>query len=171
LPNGSGRETIKGTLFTATILLGVWIVFTSDLSLFSLSAGIVSSLALGFLGHTTFISDRDTSFKHILPHPLHLPLYLFRLIIEMYRSSLGVLAAVWKKEDRSRIITFSSRLESDMGRLILANSITFTPGTITLDLKENRYIVHWFLAGPISDSRAEGEIKGKLEDALRKAIL
>ena len=168
---GSGRATVKETLFTATILFGVWIVFTSDISFFSLSAGIISSLALGVLGHTTFISDRDTSFKHILPHPLHLPLYLLRLIVEMYRSSAGVLAAVWKKEDRSRIITFSTRLESDMGRLILANSITFTPGTITMDLKEDRYIVHWFLAGPVSDIDAEREVKSKLEDSLGKAVL
>lgn len=89
----------------------------------------------------------------------------------MYRSSAGVLAAVWKKEDRSRIITFSTRLESDMGRLILANSITFTPGTITMDLKEDRYIVHWFLAGPVSDIDAEREVKSKLEDSLGKAVL
>lgn len=171
MKNASGRATVKKTLFTATLLFGVWIVFTSDISLFSLSAGIISSLALGFLGHTTFISDRDTSFKHMLPHPFHLPFYLLRLIVEMYRSSVSVLKAVWKKEDHSRIIAFRTRLKSDMGRLILANSITFTPGTITMDLEEDRYIVHWFMAGTVPDPKAERAVKSKLEDSLEKAIL
>jgi multicomponent Na+:H+ antiporter subunit E len=133
--------------------------------------GIVSSLALGFLGHTVFISHRDKSFKHILPHPIRLPLYLFRLIVEMYRSSGRVFQTVWKMEDHSRIISFRTSLESDIGRLILANSITFTPGTITLELKDDRYIVHWFLALPIAAEEAEKEVKGTLESALGKVVL
>jgi multicomponent Na+:H+ antiporter subunit E len=171
LRKGSRRGIAKDTILTSTILFAVWIVFTSDISTFSLAAGIISSLALGFLGHAIFISHRDTSFKHILPHPVRLPLYVVLLIVEMYRSSARVLRAVWKKEDRSRIISFHTGLESDIGRLILANSITFTPGTITLELKDNRYIVHWFLARPIPDKEAEKEVKGILESTLGKAVL
>jgi multicomponent Na+:H+ antiporter subunit E len=165
------RGIAKDAILTSAILFAVWIVFTSDISPFSLSAGIISSLSLGFLGHTVFISHRDTSFKHILPHPVRLPLYLFRLIVEMYRSSGRVFQAVWKREDRSRIITFRTSLESDIGRLILANSITFTPGTITLELKDDRYIVHWFLALPIPAEESEKEVKGALETSLGKAVL
>ncbi|TXT45496.1 MAG: multicomponent Na+:H+ antiporter subunit E [Spirochaetes bacterium] len=161
----------KDIFLTSTILFAVWIVFTSDISLFSLSAGIVSSLCLGFLGHTIFISHRDTSFKHILPHPVRLILYLLRLIVEMYHSSGKVFQAVWKREDRSRIISFRTSLESDIGRLILANSITFTPGTITLELKDDQCIVHWFIALPISDQEAEKKVKGILESSLGKAVL
>lgn len=181
-----GAETLGRIGFTATFLFIVWIAFTADARPYSLVAGALASLALALLGHRIFITHRDSTVRHILPHPLKLPAYLLVLIGEMYISSLFVLAAVWRGRNDSRIVRFHTCLESDIGRLILANSITFTPGTITLNLETDEYLVHWFLAN--SPGRPQGRkagvsfaeasemedaqtVKGKLEKALSKVVI
>ena len=39
-------------------------------------------------------------------------------------------------------MTFDVTLKTELGRALLANSITLTPGTITVSLSENHYVVH-----------------------------
>lgn len=43
---------------------------------------------------------------------------------------------------RPRLLTFTTTLQPRLARVIVANSITLTPGTVTIDLKGNRYLVH-----------------------------
>jgi multicomponent Na+:H+ antiporter subunit E len=42
-------------------------------------------------------------------------------------------------------------LESSLGRLLLANSITLTPGTLTVNVRDDRILVHWIDCPPGSD--------------------
>jgi len=41
------------------------------------------------------------------------------------------------------IVEVETHLQSDLGKLLLANSITLTPGTLTVDIIDNRLQVHW----------------------------
>jgi len=50
-------------------------------------------------------------------------------------------------------------MKSSLGKLLLANSITLTPGTLTLDVKEDRMFIHWI------------DVQGKDIDAATKAIV
>ncbi len=49
------------------------------------------------------------------------------------------------------MVEVQTRLESDLGRLFLANSITLTPGTLTIDINDNRLLVHWIDCTPGTD--------------------
>jgi multicomponent Na+:H+ antiporter subunit E len=90
------------------------------------------------------------------------------LLFAMYRASFVMLAAVFTGKVNPRIVHFRTRIKSDLGRMVLSNSITFTPGTITLDLNDDHLIVHWFFTDT-ANSRAAGEsIKGRMESLLRK---
>ena len=40
------------------------------------------------------------------------------------------------------LINIKNNLKSDLGMVILANSITLTPGTVTIDINENEFLVH-----------------------------
>ncbi|MBC7189819.1 Na+/H+ antiporter subunit E, partial [Candidatus Aerophobetes bacterium] len=59
-------------------------------------------------------------------------------------------------------------LKSDLARVILANSITLTPGTLTLDLKEDHLVVHWLKAKTTHSHYAGRLIKGHFEIWLQK---
>ncbi|MDE7238684.1 MAG: Na+/H+ antiporter subunit E, partial [Lachnospiraceae bacterium] len=46
------------------------------------------------------------------------------------------------KEASPAIVSFDVTLKTEVGRALLANSITLTPGTITVSLSDNHYVVH-----------------------------
>lgn len=71
--------------------------------------------------------------------------YLFVLIIEVIKANLDVAKIVLspKIDVDPVVVNFKTKLKSDLGRVILANSITLTPGTITMVMEKmyTRYIV------------------------------
>ena len=70
--------------------------------------------------------------------------YLFVLFEEIVKSSFAVIKIVFSKklEIQPQIVFFEVPLKSEFLITILANSITLTPGTITVDVDENRFCVH-----------------------------
>jgi multicomponent Na+:H+ antiporter subunit E len=78
--------------------------------------------------------------------------YLLVFAVELIKSNLDVAARVInpKLPINPGIVEVKTRLTSPMGRMILANSITLTPGTLTVDIQEDRLFIHWI------DVKAEG---------------
>jgi len=60
-----------------------------------------------------------------------------------------------------KIIEFKTKLESDISMVTLANSITLTPGTITVDVRDGVYYVH-----AVSKKTAEDLMTGEMEDRI-----
>jgi multicomponent Na+:H+ antiporter subunit E len=52
---------------------------------------------------------------------------------------------------RPGMVEVFTRLQSPLGRLLLANSITLTPGTLSVDVLEDRIQVHWIDISPGAD--------------------
>lgn len=69
--------------------------------------------------------------------------YLFCLVIEVVKSNLNIISLIWSnKEPDPKIAHFKVDLKSNFLRVLFANAITLTPGTITIDLEEDNYTVH-----------------------------
>ena len=51
---------------------------------------------------------------------------------------------IWtpKEEVEPQLVSFHTPLKTEMGRVALANSITLTPGTITVDVQDDLFLVH-----------------------------
>ena len=64
------------------------------------------------------------------------------------------------------IVEIKTNLKSDIGRLFLANSITLTPGTLTVDIKDDRLYIHWIDVSSSDVEVATKEIAGKFEKYL-----
>jgi len=149
-------------------LYALWIVFTASVDAFSLLTGALGSLTIAALTHDVFIARHEASIRAFLPRPMLLLCFLAFLVYSMYLSSAHMLVALIRGKANPRVVHFRTRLKADLARMVLANSITFTPGTITLDLNDDHLTVHWFLA-TTRHSRAAGDIvKGTFEDRLRR---
>ncbi len=62
-----------------------------------------------------------------------------------------------------RMVRFKPHLETDLGRVTLANSITLTPGTVTVEVEEDgTFIVH-----AISPEAADGVLDGRMAERVR----
>ena len=67
-----------------------------------------------------------------------------------------------REEMEPVLVTFRTSLKTEMARVILANSITLTPGTITVSIEEDELMVHCLdksLADGLKDSIFEQKLK------------
>lgn len=126
----------------AALLFLFWIFLSGHFEPLLLGLG-VASVAL-----TVFLSRRMNIIDHE-KYPLHLSskfpgffLYLFREII---KANIDVATRVlrWRSTAISpQMIDIPQPLESDLGAVIYANSITLTPGTVTISLSNDSLTVH-----------------------------
>ncbi len=97
---------------------------------------------------------------------LYLPYFLWYVL----RANLDVALRVVHPDVpiRPGIVKVRTTLTSDMARTFLANSITLTPGTLTLDLDGEDVYVHWINIDTDEAARRTGEICGRFEPLLRR---
>ena len=95
--------------------------------------------------------------------------YLMILVWEVIKAALQVMVLTLSpdaKEITPRLVYFKSPVRSDIGKVILSNSITLTPGTITCGVGEDLFCVHALderFAGGMDESVFVSEIH-KLEE-------
>ena len=84
---------------------------------------------------------KDLMFFKNLPSALA---YIVVLCVEIIKSSITAVKIVYSRkiDIQPQIVFFEVPLKSEFLITLLANSITITPGTITVDVQDNRFCVH-----------------------------
>ena len=125
------------------IFLLFWILLNGKLNLEIFLFGICISLAVylfccRFLGYSP---KKDLVFARISLYALG---YAFLLVAEIVKANIGVLKEIYteKTEVEPCVVEFISPFESEVLNVILADSITLTPGTITVELSGRKFTVH-----------------------------
>lgn len=94
--------------------------------------------------------------------------YWFKLLIEIYKAGYSAIKIIISGQIDPRVITINTTLKSAMMQSVLANSITLTPGTVTIDKQGQQLEVLW-LAPTTKNAAQAGEIiKGKFEAHLMR---
>lgn len=138
------------------ILNGRW---TTEIALFGVAfAAIAYAFTCKFLGYSTKV---DAALLRRLPRAVH---YGVLLIREIVKANIAVIRMILNKEFEPdpHLVLFDTSLVRERHRVTLANSITLTPGTITVDLDKNRYVVHC-LDKAMIDGLDDGDMVKALE--------
>ena len=120
----------------------LWIVFnarvTADVALIGLPvAALIYFFSLKCLG---FSVRRDFALLSRLPALLS---FLVVLFWDILCSALRVMRLIWSpRAVEPRLLRFDPSLRSSAGRVLWADSITLTPGTITVELEPDAFAVH-----------------------------
>ncbi len=101
---------------------------------------------------------------------INFPIYLVVLLVEMVKANLDVALRVINPSlpISPGFVKITTDLKSDWLKFILANSITLTPGTMTLDVEGQELTVHWIKAGMYSQEKAKELICGRFERILKR---
>jgi multicomponent Na+:H+ antiporter subunit E len=159
---------ITRILLTTAYLMPAWLLFNGNLSYFSVLLGLLFSFIIALFSYGIFIEEREAHRRGLLPRIYLLPLYFFVLLFKVYLASFKIIPCVLRMEINPRIVHFRTRLKSELARVVLANSITLTPGTLTLDLNEDHLVVHWLNAKTTHSHYAAKLIKEHMEAWLRR---
>lgn len=140
----------------AVVLFGLWVLLSGKLSFFHLIVGgVVTSYVVW--QHTRLPPSPVARKCH--RRPLRAIWYGFWLFWQIMVSAVYVARVIlrpWKHLD-PQLIRFHSDQPSLFHAVILANSITLTPGTLTLDLEDNRFLVH-----ALTPATAQDVLSGKM---------
>lgn len=141
-----------------------WIVFNGNITLEIVIFGVViAAVMLAFM-----CKFMDYSLKkevNVYKKSGYFLEYVILLIREIIKANLAIIPKILTVEEEMDpvIVKFRTTLKSDFTRMLLANSITLTPGTITVSLDEDEYTIHC-----LDTSLAEGLEGSDFEKVLKK---
>lgn len=145
------------------LLFGFWLIFTFSLKADHLIAGAAISLVITLFFGKYYVEETA---KFLHPHRwLWAILYLIIFLWECVKANFDVAYRVLHPDlpIHPGIVKVKLNLRSDMARAILANSITMTPGTITVDIQDDYIYIHWINVRGQRPEEYSHRICGKFE--------
>jgi multicomponent Na+:H+ antiporter subunit E len=135
-----GEARLSAVLLLLLILAISWVLWSGLYKPLVLGLGAFSCVLSAYMGH------RMGFFRHqalltLLPR---LPAYWWWLLREIVVSSIDVAGLILKPSlpISPTMVVLKAETQTDVGQVILGNSITLSPGTVTLDLHEGQLLVH-----------------------------
>ncbi|MFP4373918.1 MAG: Na+/H+ antiporter subunit E [Spirochaetaceae bacterium] len=160
-------NVVRIGLTTVYLMVG-WVLFTWTVDPRFLLIGLGFCFIVALLTYSVFIEQGEAARRSLIPRIYLLVVYSAVLIFEMYVASFRVLWNILRGRINPGVVHFRTRLSSDIARVALTNSITLTPGTITLDLDDDHLIVHWLDARTTHSKYAGELVKGTYERILKR---
>jgi multicomponent Na+:H+ antiporter subunit E len=164
LPSGDVRPAFPHYLFTFGVVVLLWLLLVGTLR----SDEVVAAIVVGVIV-TAVAGPRLAILSGVrltATAPLHLVRYLGYFFKALVIANLDVARRVLTPSLplRPAVVAVRTGLNSSLGRLLLANSITLTPGTLSVDVQGDRILVHWIDCPPGTDlARATREIAEAFE--------
>ena len=152
------KTRFPAVLSTFVLCFAFWVLLTWSFEIQELAAGAVVSLAAALFASRFFIQEK--AFRLVHPRRFFsLLVYVFVFLGELLKANLDVARRCFGKVPVD--------LPDGYAEAMLANSITLTPGTITLDIAEedgkDYYYIHWIDVAETDRVKAGEIIKGRME--------
>ncbi len=150
----STSSDLASGMFLFVLLFALWLLLTGSSDPAEWVAGLMVALIV------TLISRPHLSiFSGLRFTPSAIPsflAYLGAFIIALIRANLDMARRVLSPSLplRPALVQVKTELRSPLGRLILANTITLTPGTLTVDVADDTLTIHWVDCPPGTDMDA-----------------
>ena len=170
-PAGSSEHPTQKPIFsrflTFIALVFLWVILSGKFDLFHLSLGLISCAIVSILsGDLLFPGSRT---RGLFQHGLRVISYVPWLLYQVVLANLHVLYLVFHPRMMDlidpEIIRFDSTLKKEISLVTFANSITLTPGTITVYVSVNgAFQVHAI------DKQSGEPLPGEMEKRIARAF-
>jgi multicomponent Na+:H+ antiporter subunit E len=158
---------LRNNLVLFVLLFGLWLLMSGHYDFFHTSIGFLCSILIVVLNARLnkyfFIQDKlwECAPLRIGRLLFYIPWLIWQIVI----ASLQVAGVVLRRRMpvNPSLVRFRTKLPTQAARVILANSITLTPGTITLLLEGDEYLVHSLI-----DASHSGIVDGTLPGEVAK---
>jgi multicomponent Na+:H+ antiporter subunit E len=138
----AGGHVFSRKLLLCGILFFFWVVLTATLALYELVLGAIFSAFVAAL--TLTLLGRALDPRITLTVLLRFPLFLARLLWEIVKANYDVAKIILhpRLPIDPRIVEYRTYLPDDLPRTVFSDSITLTPGTVTVELEGDLLNVH-----------------------------
>lgn len=147
-----------------------WLILTGSFSASEIIVGIAVSaiVALVFTRYYSIKFDWSLPIRFLIFVFVYLPIFIW----EMVKANFDVASRVLNPSLplNPGFVKVSTNLRGDNSKLFLANSITLTPGTLTLDVENENLYIHWIDVKGVSENQKRKYITLKLEKVLKRVF-
>lgn len=148
---------MKHAISLSLVLFGVWLLLSGHYVPLLLTFGVVSTVIAVYVSMRMDVIDHEG-------HPVHLSwraiIYWPWLIWQIILANIDVAKRILKPglSISPHVVVLPTSQKTELGKVIYANSITLTPGTVSMELANGRVIVH-----ALSVEAAEDLIEGTMD--------
>ena len=167
----SSTLTWPARLFVFVVLLGLWMLLAGNLNVQELAAGAFVALMMLLLFAQRLSIFNDCRLSWLMP--LHILIYLGHFTVALLRANIDLASRILSPSlpIRPEVVRIKTALRSPLGKMLLANTITLTPGTLTVDIDDDELIVHWVYCPPgINQDEITRRIAGSFGPLLAKFV-
>ena len=140
-----------------------WLLLSGHLEPLMLGLGLVSVVLTVILVKRMTLVDHESYPLHLSPK---IPAFLAFIMQEIVKANIDVIKRIITFKSTSigpQLIEVPASLKTDLGRVIYANSITLTPGTVSIDVSDDKILVH-ALTREAAEELASGEMAKAIPD-------
>lgn len=132
---------MRHTISLSLILVIFWLLNSGHYNALLLCLGAVSIVIVVIIAHRMDVIDHESQPVHLT---IHMPAYWLWLARQIIQANIMVTYHIWRGSKTISPTQFNLKAsqKSDMGKVIYANSITLTPGTVAIDLVGDNITVH-----------------------------
>lgn len=151
------RAHAGSVVLLAILLAAAWLLWSGLFKPLLLALGAVSCVLVLIIAQRMHLFDRDVFALRFMSRLLRFWAWLGR---EVVRSSLEVTRVVLSPRSpiSPTVAEFDSHCEHPVDRAILGNSITLTPGTLTLSIDGQHFTVH-----ALTEAGAQDIVAGEMD--------
>jgi multicomponent Na+:H+ antiporter subunit E len=146
------------------LLLAFWLILSPAVSVQSVAIGIIVSILVVLYSQDIVFSEAEITIYSLGKLKIFIH-YMYILLVEIVKANIDVAKVVLSPSMpvSPSFIKVHAVFNNDFNKVIYANSVTLTPGTLTVDVRGNDYIIH-----ALTDAAAEGMNNSILEQYVRK---
>ena len=144
----------------AALLFAFWLGLSGHFNPLLIGLGVASTILAVHLAPRMDILDHETHPALLTPRLVR---YWLFLSVEVIKANIDVIRRILRpgKSISPQLVTLPLPQKTDLARVIYANSITLTPGTVTLRLYKDKLLVH-----ALSREAAEDLASGRMASAI-----
>ncbi|MBR5429147.1 MAG: Na+/H+ antiporter subunit E [Firmicutes bacterium] len=170
------KTTFPKVAATFVVCYAFWLLVTWSVATEELIGGAVVCLAVALFSSRFFIHDHEKPLLLLQPRRLFALVWYCLVVFpgELLKANLDVVRRTFSPHIplNSGIVKVPVNVRSSYGRAMLADSITLTPGTITMECAEDEgqlyYYIHWLDVKEEDPEKAGDIIKGRMEKWVRR---
>lgn len=157
------EKSIHSVSLGVVLFVG-WLLLSGHYTVFITTLGVISCILVVTVTLRMDVADREG-------HPIHLTwrglTYWPWLVIEIIKANIDVAKLVLAPNMpiTPTMLRVKASQTSDLGQVIYANSITLTPGTISIDVANGEILVH-----ALSKSSAEDLLQGEMDRRVTRMV-
>lgn len=162
------KTAFQNFMGTGAILFAFWVLLSGQFDAFHLSLGAICSILVAYLYHDLLFANVRVGDMRVVAGRFitYIPWLLYQILMSNIHVASLVLRP--KMPIDPKIVTFKTKLETDISCVTLANSITLTPGTITMEIRDGVYYVH-ALSKKVADELKAGEMEDRVAHIFMEA--